>query len=66
MKQAINLIRAQTGRLDVLVNNAGGAGPRAPLHETDTADIDTTLDVNLRGPVVLTKLALPLLLERAG
>ncbi len=66
LARAIERIKAETGRLDILVNNAGIAGPRSPLHETETRSIDETFGVNLRGPVVLTKLALPLLLERQG
>ncbi|MCH7659507.1 MAG: SDR family NAD(P)-dependent oxidoreductase [Euryarchaeota archaeon] len=65
-KRAIDHIAAQAGRLDVLVNNAGVGGARAPLHENRIEEIDTTLAVNLRGPLVLAKLALPLLLERSG
>lgn len=66
MKRAIDRIEAQAERLDVLVNNAGVAGSRAPLHENEIKEIDATLAVNLRGPLVLTKLALPLLLARPG
>ena len=66
IQQALAQIETRAERLDVLVNNAGIAGPSAPLHENELADIDATLNVNLRGPIILTTLALPLLLERSG
>jgi NAD(P)-dependent dehydrogenase (short-subunit alcohol dehydrogenase family) len=37
------------GRLDVLVNNAGIAGPRAALEDIDYDDWDRTIAVNLSG-----------------
>lgn len=63
---AIDRIRTETGRLDVLVNNAGVMDSREPLHEMSPEVIDRTLTTNLRGPVHLTRLALDLLLDRPG
>ena len=45
-----------TGRLDVLVNNAGVAGP-ARIEEESLDDLDATLTVNLRAPFLLSQLA---------
>jgi NAD(P)-dependent dehydrogenase (short-subunit alcohol dehydrogenase family) len=63
---ALERIAEEAGRLDVLVNNAGVFPRSGPLHETDTAALDRTLAVNLRGPALVAKHALPLLCERPG
>jgi len=46
------------GSIDVLVNNAGH-NCRGPYHNMPIDDILQMLDVNLRAPLVLTRLALP-------
>ncbi len=56
---------ARFGRLDVLVNNAGTDVTR-PVEELSFADFDRVLRTNLRGPFVLSKLALPLLKGQGG
>ncbi|MFB6161778.1 MAG: SDR family NAD(P)-dependent oxidoreductase [Haloferacaceae archaeon] len=66
VEQAVAGIGEESGRLDVLVNNAGVAGPEEPLHEAPTPRIDRTLATNLRGPLLACKHALPLLLDADG
>jgi len=63
---AIARIREETGRLDVLVNNAGIMDSRESLDAMSTDVIDQTLSTNLHGPIYLTKAALPLLTARPG
>jgi len=51
--------RERTGGLDVLVNNAALAGPHSkPLLDTEDADFDAVLAVNLRGPFLLCRAAI--------
>ena len=49
------------GRIDILVNNAG-YNARGDVAECDLDSMDQIIDVNLKGPIRLTKLALPHLL----
>ena len=44
-------------RIDVLVNNAGWAPPRGALVKTRISDQDRMIAVNLRAPIVLSRLA---------
>jgi NAD(P)-dependent dehydrogenase (short-subunit alcohol dehydrogenase family) len=58
---------AEFGRLDVLVNNAGIAGPTGPAIELKLADWARTLDINLTGAFLCTKHAAPhMMIRRSG
>jgi 7-alpha-hydroxysteroid dehydrogenase len=63
-----NLVRAtlaELGRIDVLVNNAGGTLPRAAL-ATDEEYFETALRFNVTTAFLLTRLAVPRMVETAG
>jgi 3-oxoacyl-[acyl-carrier protein] reductase len=47
------------GRLDVIISNAGIAGPIGPLEELDWAQWQRTIEINLMGAVWLSRAALP-------
>jgi NAD(P)-dependent dehydrogenase (short-subunit alcohol dehydrogenase family) len=62
---AISAVSIRFGRLDALVNNAGVA-VFAPLLETSDKDWNRVLAVNLTGPFLCTKAAVPLMREHGG
>ena len=56
----VDTARRAGGRLDAIVNNAG-TDVTVGIEGLDVADWDRVIRTNLRGPFLLTKLALPLL-----
>jgi 3-oxoacyl-[acyl-carrier protein] reductase len=58
VQRSIDKTVAELGGLDILVNNAGILRV-AELKDISLEDIDAILDVNVRGPIVATKSALP-------
>ncbi len=59
VKSAIDGVAERFGKLDVLVNNAGIAGPNKPTHELTEDEWDLVQAVNVKGVFFCTKHAIP-------
>ena len=64
-EQAVARALEQFGRLDVLVCNHG-VGASLPVGEDTPAEWEETIRINLTGPFLLARAALPHLIERQG
>jgi hypothetical protein len=53
------------GRVDILVNNAG-YHQRGPAETVDAKDLGKMIDVNLRAPIMLSRIALPYFRDAGG
>src|SRR5262245_61122377 len=58
--------KRELGGLDVLVNNAGIAGPTGLVEELNPADWDRCIGVDLNGMFYCTRLAMPLIKAAGG
>ncbi len=57
--------KAEHGRIDVLVNNAG-ITKDALIHKMTEADWDAVIAVNLKGPFLMTKYVAPVMMENGS
>jgi len=55
VRDSIERTVEEFGGLDCLVNNAGIAGPTAPVEEVEAEEVRHTLDVNVTGMILATK-----------
>ena len=66
MEQLVAATLARWGTIDYLINNAGW-GKKGPLVKARVEELDQTIRVNLRAPMVLAQLVLPTLIaKRSG
>jgi NAD(P)-dependent dehydrogenase (short-subunit alcohol dehydrogenase family) len=59
-------VQSGLGGLDVLVNNAGIAGPTGGIEELDVNEWEETIDVNLNAQFYFARRAVPLLRDAHG
>src|SRR5690606_1108984 len=62
---AIEEVLAKTGKIDVLINNAG-VGITGPIEETPDIEIKKAFDTNFFGPLQVIKAVLPGMREHGG
>ena len=60
IEKAVTYVMAQSGKLDVLINNAG-AGITGPVEETPIEEMKRNFDTNFFGPIQVIKSVLPVM-----
>jgi NAD(P)-dependent dehydrogenase (short-subunit alcohol dehydrogenase family) len=66
VRVATGQIKEAAGRIDVLVNNAGGFGTARSIEDTTLEEWRQVMDVNLTSVFLMTRAALPLLRRSAS
>jgi NAD(P)-dependent dehydrogenase (short-subunit alcohol dehydrogenase family) len=64
VRAMVRRTESELGPIDLLVNNAGVTGPMTPFWETDPQDWWRCQEVNLLGPVLCCRAAVPGMIER--
>lgn len=60
----IKQVQERFGSIDILINNAGVMTRPVPLAELEVKKWDYTIAVNLRGPFLVTKAVLPIMMRQ--
>lgn len=66
IQQAIESLPESWRNVDILINNAGLARGRAPIHEGELDHWETMIDTNIKGLLYLTRLVTPGMVERGS
>lgn len=66
VKNMVESTISEFGQIDILINNAGIAGPTALVTDVRVEDWDRTLGVNLTGAFLCAKHALPHMIKRGS
>jgi NAD(P)-dependent dehydrogenase (short-subunit alcohol dehydrogenase family) len=66
MRNAVEMLMAETGRLDIVVANAGINGVWAPIDDLKPEEWDETIRVNLRGTYLTLNASVPHLKKQGG
>ena len=66
IRQLMDGVAAETGGIDVVFNNAGAGGTRAPIDEVEPDDWDRTMDLLLRSVAFGIRYAAPHMKGRKG
>ena len=64
VNHAIEKVIQNEGRIDVLINNAGLASGLDKFQDSDMADIEKMINVNIKGLIYVTRELIPLMIER--
>ena len=62
--RAVKETLKEFGRIDILVNNSGIAGPTAPVYEITPEQWDETFNVNLRGAFLCCRAIVPIMIKQ--
>ena len=64
VRAMVERVESELGSIDLLVNNAGMAGPLGPFWENDPAEWWRNQEVNLRGPMLCCREIVPRMIAR--
>lgn len=65
IEKAMQAVKAQFGRIDILANNAG-VSAREPIYEYDPAAFDKVINLNVNSVFYCTKAVAPIMKEQGG
>lgn len=66
VKQAINEVKQDCGKIDILINNAGITGVDKKTHELTNDEWDQVFNVDVKGVFYCSKYVIPHMLENKG